>query len=132
MKITKLESKNLGCIYLDSSPLKSKLEDDYPGPDFADVEGQFRFWLEYKNSESYYLIGYNWPGIKSSDINFERLESGEISKSEFMKLEEATKEDIDAMIEEISKLTKLPEGKYTYRYTGDIGIHSNDGSQYST
>jgi hypothetical protein len=140
MKITKIMDQELGfkTLFEDNSPLPSKSKDDYPGENYADVPNQFRLWIEcfdkYKKpTDSIQVIGYDWD-VMSKDKYVEHENTGDSMNSSGAQLDAKTFYEMMNHVRKISgkKLAPRKTDIISYRYSGDISLHSDNGSEFCT
>lgn len=87
---------------------------------YSDVPNQFRLWIEYMGRGGklieLHIIGYGWKPI-------ENISSGIA----------LTENELNEVLLPLSKIVNLSEMRnYGYRYTGDIALHSDNGSEFCT
>jgi hypothetical protein len=119
----KITSINYGDLYEDTSPLidSSDLEPSI-NEGYSNLPNQFRFWLNLLDKDrvlikDYHVIGYEWEPISRVIDPKPKVKRVELKD----------------MIEAIGNLIDLPAYEFLeYTYTGDIGLHSDNGSEFCT
>jgi hypothetical protein len=133
IKITEVSEITEGwkSLYKDESPLPEKVDRIDGCSGYADVEGQFRFWIRTADDGKNpigenHIIGYGWEGLsKAKEVP--------VDEGSYNTRLEIPKRELNKLTNALTKLKVIPEFSfYGYSCTQDIALHSDNGSEFCT